>query len=493
MRSILSKSYIKINVKGGILSPGMLKDIVLAANTFRIKSIYLGERQNVYLRTFLSPSELLKSRKYFEPFDFEVNASQFPNVMSSYVAEEIFTSSNNWLSEGIYKDVLDGFDYRPKLKINVVDNTQGLVPLFTGDLNFISSEQANFWYLYVKHPSLEGIQCWPELIYTGDIVDVAKAMEIELDLNKTLGVDLSQLKKILSGHLKINTIPLKEELSLPRLRFPVYEGMNKLGESYWLGIYRRNNDFPVEFLEQVSTLCMETKIGSLYITPFKSLLIKGIKEEDRFKWEKLLGKYGINIRHNISELNWKTPDLDDSGLRLKNYLARELDSLDVRTYGLTFAIKNKPVETAASVIIEKKYEINFWGFIKLLPRYTIYYTPDFSLNKQEFKVFVSKRPRFMISEELLYLCKKYYEQLTKDNESTLVEKREIETELAQEKSIYCCEECLTLYDESYGDSMQGIEPNTTFSLLPETWHCPVCEAPKTSFKRRRLEKTKVLL
>lgn len=99
----------------------------------------------------------------------------------------------------------------------------------------------------------------------------------------------------------------------------------------------------------------------------------------------------------------------------------------------------------------------------------------------------------MLSEELLYLCKKYYEQLTKDSEVSLVEKREIETDVAQEKSIYCCEECLTLYDESYGDSMQGVEPNTSFSLLPETWHCPVCEAPKTSFKRKKFEKTKVLL
>jgi len=493
MESFISKSYLKFNVKGGILSPGALRDIIEVANNFRIDSLYLGERQNIYLRTFITSKELLRFRKNFEALDFEINRDEHPNIISSYVAEEIFTSSHNWLSEGIYKDVLDGFDYKPRLKINIVDNTQGLVPLFTGNLNFISSQQPNFWYLYVQHSSLQGIQCWPELVYTEDIPLLAKALEVELVVNKTLGEDLGQLKKILYANIKLNAIPIKEELTLPRLRFPMYEGMNKQGEYYWLGIYRRSNDFSVEFLEKVADLCMQTKIGSLYITPFKSLLIKGIKEEDRFKWEKLLGKYGINIRHSIAELNWKTPDLDDHALRLKNEWARELDSLDVRTFGLTFVIKSKQVETAASVMIEKKYEVNLFGWIKLLPRYTISYVPDFNPNRQEFKVFVSKRPGFMVSDDLQYLCKKYYDQLAQDQESTVViEKIEAEGQLVQEKKIYACQECFTVYDESVGDSTQQIVQGTLFSDLPKEWHCPVCEASKESFRQKKKEGAKVL-
>jgi rubredoxin len=490
---LLTQSFIKINVRGGILSPGLLKDILEAAKTFKIKSVYLGERQNIFLRTFIGRDELLRYRRSVENIDFEINSHLHPNILSSYVAEEIFTDVNNWLSEGGYKDVLDSFDYKPKLKINLVDNTQGLVPLFTGNLNFISSQQPNFWYLYVQHPTLEGIQRWPELIYSGDIATVSKALETELSINKTLGVDLEQLRKILSSQLKINTIALKEELILPRLRFPNYEGMNKTGQTYWLGIYRRNFDFPVDFLEQAAQLCISTKIGALYLTPFKSLIIKGIKEEDRIKWERLLGKYGINIRHNISELNWKTPDLDDGALRLKNYLARELDDLDVRTYGLTFAIKTKPMEAAASVLIEKGYEINLFGKLKLFPHYNIYYVPDFNPNKQEFKLYVSKRPRFLLSEDLLYLCQKYYNGLTKEQDSgTQVEKREVESKPLKEKNIFACSECYTLYDEELGDPTQNIDLGTTFASLPNTWHCPVCEAPKESFKPKKADKTLVL-
>ncbi len=489
--NLFRKSHIKINVKGGILSPGTLKSIVQVARIFRMSSLSLGERQHIYLRTFVTRNELFRNRKYFDAFDFEINADVHPNIMSSYVAEDIFTSASNWLTESVYNEVLDGLDFKPKLKINVVDTTQGLVPLFTGHLNFISSKETNFWYLYINHPSLKGMQCWPDLVYTGDIPALAKALEVELIVNETLGGDLWSLKKLIVGYLKLNVLQMKEEVSLPRLRFPIYEGMNKQGESYWLGIYRRNNDFPVEFLEKVAQLCVETKIGSLYLTPFKSLLIKGIKEEDRIKWEKLLGKYGINIRHNISELNWKIPDLDEEALKLKNFLSRELDSVDVRTYGLTFAIQNKPVEKAASVLIEKRHEIDLFGFIKLIPNYNIYYTSGFDPNGHEFKLFVAKRPKLLLAEELLYLCKKYYAQLTHGEEvSVAVEKREVDVELVKEEKQYICQECFTHYDEAYGDSMQKIEAGTSFESLPSTWHCPVCEAPKSSFQSKRREKTK---
>jgi len=151
------------------------------------------------------------------------------------------------------------------------------------------------------------------------------------------------------------------------------------------------------------------------------------------------------------------------------------------------------VETAASVMIEKKYEINLFGWIKLLPRYTISYVPDFNPNRQEFKVFVSKRPQFMVCDDLQYLCKKYYDQLAQDQESTvLIEKIEAEGQLVQEKKIYACQECFTVYDESVGDSTQEIPQGTLFSDLPNHWHCPVCEANKEAFRQKKKEGAKVL-
>ena len=52
---------------------------------------------------------------------YEIDEDNFPNIVSSYPAEEIFITKT-WLSEGVYKDIFDSFNYRPKLKINISDN-----------------------------------------------------------------------------------------------------------------------------------------------------------------------------------------------------------------------------------------------------------------------------------------------------------------------------------------------------------------------------------
>ncbi|TAG36411.1 MAG: hypothetical protein EAZ32_16955, partial [Cytophagia bacterium] len=40
---------------------------------------------------------------------------------------------------GLDKDIFDGFDYQPKLKVNISDFQQSFTPFFTGNLNFIAS------------------------------------------------------------------------------------------------------------------------------------------------------------------------------------------------------------------------------------------------------------------------------------------------------------------------------------------------------------------
>jgi len=50
------------------------------------------------------------------------------------------------------------------------------------------------------------------------------------------------------------------------------------------------------------------------------LIIKGIENKHRNLWDKLLGKYGINVRHAANELNWQVEDLSPEGLSLKKPL-----------------------------------------------------------------------------------------------------------------------------------------------------------------------------
>lgn len=96
---------------------------------------------------------------------FELDSDVHPNIVSSYVTEDVFYHAN-WLREGVYKDILDLFDYRPQVKINLVDNDQAFIPFFTGNFNYIASETSNYWYLYIRFPKTNIIYLWPSLIYS---------------------------------------------------------------------------------------------------------------------------------------------------------------------------------------------------------------------------------------------------------------------------------------------------------------------------------------
>jgi len=58
--------------------------------------------------------------------------------VSSYPAEEVFITKT-WLSEGVYKDIFDGMDYEPRLKINISDSNQSFTPILTGNINWVAS------------------------------------------------------------------------------------------------------------------------------------------------------------------------------------------------------------------------------------------------------------------------------------------------------------------------------------------------------------------
>ena len=48
---------------------------------------------------------------------------------------------------------------------------------------------------------------------------------------------------------------------------------------------------------------------------------------------------------------------------------------------------------------------------------------------------------------------------------------------------YKCKICGYIYDPAKGDPDGGIEPGTPFEKLPDTWTCPICNAPKSEFEK----------
>jgi hypothetical protein len=111
---------IKINFRGGIISPGDLYNILVSATRAGVYFVSFGLRQQLLIEvpreTVYSFAEELKNLNVF----YETDKDDYPNIISSYPAEEVFII-NTWLSEGVYKDILDLMDHQPKLKINISD------------------------------------------------------------------------------------------------------------------------------------------------------------------------------------------------------------------------------------------------------------------------------------------------------------------------------------------------------------------------------------
>lgn len=412
-------------------------------------------------------------------FNVEIESERsYQNVVCSYVSADIFDMTY-WLKGSTYLYLLEGFNYNPKLKINITDPKQRLVPLFNGNLNFIASDNEDYWYLNIKLPHWKTSAYYPVLVYSWDIVTIAHEIE---QLYKEVE-NVEELAFILNKRLDTNSRTIDKPLEIPYLQFPYYEGMNRMGlNQYWLGLYWRNNRYDLDFLKELCGFCLDNSIGKICITPWKSFIIKGIRKESRPELERFLGKRGINIRHSQLEMNWHLPVDDMEALDLKKFLVRSFDQNDISTYGLTFGISNDVGKRShfASVIIEKNAPPKIVKDFEVRPTYNVLHFENFDPNRQKYVALAQDVDKIELPGLLMELSKQYFDQLG--------EKQAVKSEVLANKNeemkkvVYQCTSCQTVYDELYGDETSGIRPGITFNELPEDYCCSVCDAPKSNFK-----------
>ena len=170
---------IRAFVKGGFISPSDLLKIMEISVSLGNNYILFGSRQDI-----MFPANGMNSLPLEEVFrainiDYEVGSDQsvYQNIVSSYASVNI-VETTPWVKEDTYNVIIDSFGHKPRLKINIVDPHQSLVPLFTGELNFIASKEDNYWYLYIRDPRKKNvIECWPRLIFGQDIALLSKELE----------------------------------------------------------------------------------------------------------------------------------------------------------------------------------------------------------------------------------------------------------------------------------------------------------------------------
>lgn len=464
----------RLIVKGGVISPGELRDVVNLALEQGLESISFGSRQDIIFPKGFKNNSPAKASKHHFVFPDEKSGN---NIVSSYVSTDIFRNTP-WLTGNKFLYVLEQFKEQPDLKVNITDPKQQLVPLFTGHINFIASEHEDYWFLYIRMPNWERMEVYPVLIYSWDISKIYYEIE-KIVSQESHGIDM--LFSLVSEALDTNNRTIDKPLHVPFYPFPYYEGMNRLGiDQYWLGLYWRNNLYDLEFLKEMCDLCFECKIGKICITPLKSFVVKGIPKDRKLDWEKFLGKKGINIRHSLLELNWHLPVAVEWALNLKTFLVRTLDQFDISTYGLTFGISeyNRDGHYFTSIVVEKNSLPIDLASIKIRDTYNILYAKHFNPNSREYIIHAQDVDKLELPTILIELSKKYFEELgnllPEEKEATVIKER-------MHQDVHQCQDCLTVYNSKYGDLVQGIAKGVSFQNLPESYCCSLCDAPKIKF------------
>jgi rubredoxin len=470
------RDLIRVFVKGGFISPADLLKIMDLSRSLGNKYILFGSRQDIMFPSRGANETLLTEAFKEIGIDYELGSDQSvcQNIVTSYVGVNV-VETTSWVKEDTYNVLIDSFEHKPKLKINIVDPLQSIVPLLTGELNFIASREEHYWYLYIRDPRKgNSIECWPRLVFGQDIPKICRELEsLFLELAPMTTEVLHMV--LMNNNIRINYKPIAEKLAFHQNAFPYYEGLNAmLNNQYWLGLYWRNNQYDIDFMSAACKLCQETNIGKINIIPWKAFIIKGIKSVDRIRWEKLMGKFGINERHSSLELNWHLPVVDQEALELKRFLVRELDQQDISTHGLTFAIKtHRESFFFTSIVIEKINE-------SAGELYNILYAKNFNPATITYNTYAKNVKKEIIPALLIELSKLYFRQLNPERE--LLHEQKSDTPVTS-TTAYQCLNCLTIYDERYGDIESGISPGTKFESLPEDYACHVCNSPKKYFEK----------
>jgi rubredoxin len=486
-----NRHVIKINFKGGIVSPGELYNILVAAGNCNVQHARFGLRQQLLFDVAAEELKIFTGELGSLGCHFEVGNDEYPNIVSSYPAEEIFIA-NTWLSEGVYKDIFDLVDYKPRLKINISDSNQSFTPMLTGNINWVASPAAqHFWHLFIRFPKTNVIYEWGDMVYTNDIARMSAEIEQKIWANRqkfignenACGDELYALIRRDSYIVK----RIETKLQLPLFNLPYYEGLNRYHDKSWLGIYRRDELFDRNFLKEICSLCLQTKIGQICSTPWKTIIIKGIEEKDRQQWNHLLEKYQVNVRHAANELNFQIEDNSFDGLKLKNFLVKHLNNGDTRTFGICFGIKTGRKSEVFSSILVRKRALFSIGRVKFFPVYDILCAKDFNPNERTGVIYSRNNLRALLPDQLRKAVFSFYAYKAKLVDLRVKKEVQKETIAKPEKIEYVhqCVHCLSIYDEAAGEPGYGIASHTAFDELPEDYACHLCEAPRNEFVRRK--------
>ena len=274
--------HIRIYCPGGVVSAAALREITVTGFYLGSPYLQLGLRQDiVFPLADKEAQNRLRQENCLAQIPKNFKGDDQPNIVSSLPAAEIFPSTD-WIAPGVYHEILNLFDFRPKLKVNLIDPKQDLICHFTGDINFLASTVPNYWYLYWRRPGQDPLNRWPSLISGNKIADVVKNLETILNAQPNCAAE--EVFNYVQENIKSGAFPPKFWPEIRGAPVPVYEGFYEREGKYWFGLYQKENKYSCDLLENLCLLCQRTNITTVAITSWGSLLFKNIAPTEISKW-----------------------------------------------------------------------------------------------------------------------------------------------------------------------------------------------------------------
>ena len=451
------KSKLTLNFPSGVISNNHLSALATIIYRSESKGAFLTNRQQVVINKIRENDIYVQNLKKQIPLFW--GDEVLPNIVTTNHTGGLF-NKNDWAySQDAYLEILQSFGKTSSLSIGLSSYNQNFENIFSSHINFIVSDTENFWLLVLQKDY--------QLFFAPFLLDSSCLAQVSSLIEESWQKNTDEIfEQILA---KFNTnINFYKEIKLPQLRYDIAEGFIKMNDyEYALNIYSCRQIWRADFLENLNLLMKKHNLRRLYITGRQSLLIKHIPQESLSQWRNLLAFYSVHIRHSENDLLWQYPQENTQICQLVTKLNKGLKKQKVSLHNFFIYLEDESEQGYFSdadlvILITSKFG---------LQSYNLAYKKD-SFRR------VIKNLNF--SELLKNIIELSRQNIYSKKEGSSFK---IYGELKQENNlqIYECQDCLTCYDENYGEPKLGIAPKTLFRDLSASWKCELCGNLKDKF------------
>ena len=459
------KTATLINSPGGFFTPKDLQHCAIAAKGH---GFYLGQRQNIIIPDVAFDNvELQKLSDSVRSEDYYNHSS---NIVCSHAAGGM-AGSNDWAySNDAYLEILSQIKNPPMLKINLCSREQSLFPIFSGQLNFITSNEVGYWHLALNVTNKR--QLLPYLFRSNQVHQVIKL--IEKNHRPGALLDCDEIMDILSKELTIDS--QLNQLELHAKHPSDFEGFHQLRSGkFSLNIFSNHHIWDAKFVSELCDMAASQGLGRIYVSAGRSILIKHIEEKHCFEWQNLIGKHNITLRHSEQDLSWVVPAEKRALVNLKEKIIHSLNADGLSFLGLYIALDPAEFECGAQIIIRSQKQQDTYT-------YQVFHKEDFDYRRSSFICAGSDLSLEHLVGSLYSLRKMFFQRCSRQN-TVIMEALKPSKDTENSMNIYQCPNCFTQYHEKVVQPHIGIASGTSFIQLPEDWMCELCDTNKEDFTK----------